>query len=78
MSSPPDKLDLENLIADNWHESAVRIALPFLEEYRESIEHVARDYDEETQSWRDYRSAVWSPVPDSVFDAIEEAIGDQR
>lgn len=74
MSSPPDDRTLEGLIADNWNDRYVSIVLPFVEEYRESIENIASDFDEESQSWRDYRRAVWSPVPDSVFDAIEEAI----
>jgi len=74
MSSSPDDLSLEGLIADNWDETVVAVALPLLEPYRESVEDIASDYDEEMQSWRDYRRAVWSPVPDDVFDKIDELL----
>lgn len=74
MRSPHEDMSLEGLIADNWDDGVVHVALPFLEPYRESIEDIARDYDENTQSWRDYRSAVWSPVPEDVFEKIEEVI----
>ena len=71
MSSPPEDRSLEGLVADNWDDAVVSVVLSLLEPYREPVEHIANEYDESTQSWRDYRRAVWSPVPDSVFDEIE-------
>lgn len=74
MSSPPHDMSLEGLIADNWDERYVGIVLPFVEEHRADIEVTAREYDADSQSWRDCRHAVWSCVPENTFDAIEEAI----
>ncbi len=74
MSSPPGDLSLEGLIADNWDEVAARDprVVALLEPYRESVEYVAGDFDEETQSWRDYRGAVWSTVPEEVMQRVSE------
>ncbi len=72
MSSPPDDRSLEGLIADNWGNHAVRPdVLALLEPYRESAEYHAEDFDEETQSWRDYQASIFGgAIPDDVMRAV--------
>lgn len=77
MSSPPEDMSLEGLIADNWDDGVVHVALPLLEPYREEVEDIAYDFDPDTQSWRDYRRAVWSPVPEHVFNEIDNRIAER-
>lgn len=75
MSSPPPDRSLEGLIADNWDARAVRPdVLALLEEYRESIEYTADDFDDDAQSWRDYRPGVFGSVPEEVMAAVNELL----
>jgi hypothetical protein len=72
MSSPPDNVKLEGLIADNWDEHAVTPGIvDLLEPYRADVESVAERFDESEASWRDYRSAVWSVVPQGVMELVQ-------
>lgn len=75
MSSPPDNMKLEGLIADCFDASVVTpMVVAALEPYRESVEQIAEDYREDEASWCDYRRAVWSPVPRDVMNCVDRVV----
>lgn len=44
------------------------VVAPF-EPYRESVERALSDFDDETQSWRDYACGSFDFIPDDVYKA---------
>ena len=61
MSSPPSPRDLDGLIAEEWGQGALDRpdVMVVLEPYRERVDYLMDDFDEETQSWRDYCACIW-------------------
>jgi hypothetical protein len=74
VSSPPSDRTLEGLIEDNWDEVVARDprVVALLEPYRDTLEYLADDFDEESQSWRDCRSAIWDTVPEDIRRRVRE------
>lgn len=61
MSIIPERT-LEGFVADSLFkctEQDEAAVVKILEPLREQIEAQMEDYDEETQSWRDYRNQMW-------------------
>ena len=51
------------------------------EPYRSEVERALCDFDEETQSWRDYSGIVGPSIPDDVYAAGAEfvqAVSDEQ
>lgn len=55
---------VESCYGDPWltEEGAKTLVACFTEEERASIEYSLESYDEDTQSWRDYRNSLWYSI----------------
>jgi hypothetical protein len=81
MSSPPPCRTLEGLVVETWGREALDRAdvMQFLEPHRRDIERLMDDFDEDTQSWRDYSACIWGgwggsegAIPRAVWRQIDE------
>jgi len=45
-----------------------------LEPFRESIETQISMFKEDTQSWRDYRNAMWYSIPEEIDEQVTNII----
>jgi hypothetical protein len=72
MSSIPG-YTLEDFLEDELYGAIPSVEMVALcEPYRESVEYALDDFDQETQSWRDYSSGVADHIPEKVWFKIEE------
>lgn len=61
MSSPPSPRDFNGLIAETWGAGALDRpdVMALLEPYREHVDYLMDDFDEENQSWRGYCGCIY-------------------
>lgn len=77
--SSRDGLDMESWINDSFFwdrcppQSFEKI-VAILEPCRVDLEYQIADFDEDTQSWRDYRNAMWDCIPKQISVQIDNII----
>lgn len=84
MSSPPSPCDFDGLIGEAWGKHALDRpdVMALLEPYREVVDGRMDDFDDDTQSWRDYSGCIWGwrrpddegAIPFAVQDAVGELL----
>lgn len=77
--SSRDGLDMESWLQDSLFgigsdDPKFQQIIVLLEPYRDSLENAIFDFDEENQSWRDYRNALWSYIDPEIDDQINRIL----
>lgn len=52
-------------------ENYIQRVMQLLAPWRETIDEKCDDFDEETQSWRDYRNSLWEYIPKHINDEVD-------
>lgn len=85
MSSPPYPRTLEGLVDDEWGRgtSARHDVMALLEPHRVDVENLMGDFDDDTQSWRDYSGCIWGyrgedgAIPREVIRQVDKLVTDE-
>lgn len=76
MSSPPNERTLEGIITDTCGRIAVcPDMLNLLEPYRDHVEHLLNEFNESSQSWRDYCGCIYGEaIPNEILDKVDALV----